>query len=306
MVTGTQHSDSNHLDPWELVWGQPYIRAAALADAIEQDLARTARPDFRTRLLVRDAARALKSYWGNAKFDRWLRHSSVGNRVGTILAENLGKPGFTNIRRRLVASFGRDRLEQILDLLGQRVHTKVQISIAGSIPTLVSGLTVRPTNDIDIIDEVPKELRTQRELLSSIKTKFSVTLGHVQSHYLPTNWSSRRHYFGKFGGLHVYLADAYDIFVSKLSSRQEKHLDDLIAMAPKLDKEAVRRLLLSDGKPFLESRFTRPTIEENWRFLFRESLFPQNVKEPAPKIPAKKKTRQSSKRNQASRKKKSE
>ncbi len=55
---------ANTLDPWRLVWGQPYIDSRTLAAAIEQDLARSADPDFRTRLLVRDSAVALRSYWG--------------------------------------------------------------------------------------------------------------------------------------------------------------------------------------------------------------------------------------------------
>ncbi len=32
------------LDPWRLVWGQPYIDSRTLALAIEQDLERDARP----------------------------------------------------------------------------------------------------------------------------------------------------------------------------------------------------------------------------------------------------------------------
>ncbi len=39
------------LDPWNLVWGQPYIDSQTLAGAIEQDLERNTCPDFRTRLL---------------------------------------------------------------------------------------------------------------------------------------------------------------------------------------------------------------------------------------------------------------
>ena len=67
------------LDPWKLVWAQPYIDCRTLALAIEQDLERDPAPDFRTRLLVRDASQALRSYWGARKFSdgsrpvRWAR-----------------------------------------------------------------------------------------------------------------------------------------------------------------------------------------------------------------------------------------
>src|SRR5207249_2837833 len=50
---------TRHLDPWALVWGQPYIDANRLALAIDTDLQANRTPDFRTKVLVRDAARAL-------------------------------------------------------------------------------------------------------------------------------------------------------------------------------------------------------------------------------------------------------
>jgi hypothetical protein len=72
-------------DPWELVWGQPYIDATQLATAIEGDLKHTPHPDFRTRLLVRDSARALMAFWGRTRFERWIAASSVGERIRALL-----------------------------------------------------------------------------------------------------------------------------------------------------------------------------------------------------------------------------
>jgi hypothetical protein len=265
-------------DPWALVWGQPYIDAARLAAAIDADLQRTPSPDFRTRLLVRDSARALKAYWGPKRFEQWLMHSPVAERIRDILTEKLGKTGYHNIRRRLVASLSNDRLERIFELLGQRIYDRVEVHIAGSAPTLVEGLTSRPTDDIDFVNEVPAEIRSQRATLDQIKDKFGLTFGHVQSHYLPANWRNRRKYFGDFGGLRVYIVDVYDVFVSKLSSNQEKHKDDLMVMATKLDKQRVKERLLGDGKDSLENPFDRPKIEANWQFAFREPLFPESIK----------------------------
>jgi hypothetical protein len=70
-------SSSHSLDPWRLVWGQPYIDSSTLAAAIVSDLQRHPQPDYRTRLLVRDAAQAIRSFWGAAKFQRWLAASPV-------------------------------------------------------------------------------------------------------------------------------------------------------------------------------------------------------------------------------------
>ena len=72
---------------------------------------------------------------------------------------------------------------------------------------------------------------------------------HVNpQNYLPAHWQNRRHWLGDFGGLRVYVVDEYDIFVSKLSSKKEKHQSDLGVLALKLDKEIARQRLLTDGR----------------------------------------------------------
>jgi len=268
-------------DPWELVWGQPYIDSRTLAGAIEQDLERDTCPDFRTRLLVRDAAVAIRVFWGPRRFARWVAASPVGQQIRAILQEDLGQPGFPAIRKRLVDSIGSPQVRQIFDMLGRRIHGPVEVHIAGSIPTLIKGLTSRPTADIDFVDDVPLEIRRQRAVLRKIEAEFGLTLGHVQSHYLPANWQDRRHWLGDFGGLRVYVVDEYDIFVSKLSSKHEKHQSDLRVLALKLDKATARRRLLADGRAFLNDPSLRPQIEENWRFIFQEPLDAEQPEKPA-------------------------
>jgi hypothetical protein len=146
------------------------------------------------------------------------------------------------------------------------------MTIAGSIPSLVGGLTARPTDDIDIVDEVPAEIRGQRAILQKIKKDYGLAVGHVQSHYLPAGWQRRRKSLGNFGGLRVYLVDEYDVFVSKLSSKREKHKQDLRVMSAKLKKGVARRRLLAEGRAFLDDPKLRPQIEENWRFIYQEPL----------------------------------
>ena len=238
------------LDPWKLVWGQPYIDSRTLALAIEHDLQRNLEPDFRTRLLVRDATRAILSYWGARKCSQWLSGSPVGTRIRAILKEDLGETGFPSIGRRLVASIDADQVHQIFDLIGRAVHGPVEVYIAGSIPTLIKGLTARPTGDIDFVDELPAEVRRQPSLLRKIETEFGLTLGHVQSHYLPARWQDRRQWFGDYGTLRVYFLDEYDIFVSKLSSKKKKHQDDLRVLASKTGQRH-RPASPADRRPFL-------------------------------------------------------
>jgi hypothetical protein len=271
--------DSQSLDPWRLVWGQPYIDTATLAAAIERDLQHQPQPDYRTRLLVRDAALAIRSFWGAAKFQRWLAASPARERLRAILDESFPETGFPSIRRRLVDSIGEIQVKQIFSLLGQDIHDRIEVYVAGSIPTRIEGLTARPTEDIAIVDEVPAEIHKQRALLRKIEDDYGLRLGHVQSHYLPSGWQKRRRFLGDFGELRVYLVDAYDIFVSKLSSKQEKHKDDLRVLAGKLDKETARQRLLEEGRAFLEDPHQRPQIEANWQFIFQEPLFPGERRE---------------------------
>lgn len=276
---GTQESDMarlprQSLDPWHLVWGQPYIDSATLASAIEKDLQRDPHPDYRTRLLARDAASAIRSFWGARKFRCWLAASPARERIRAVLKESFPEVGFPHIRRRLVNSIGEVQIKQIFALLGEQIHDRVEVYVAGSIPTLIEGLTARPTEDIDIVDEVPPAIRNQRTVLRKIETDYGLRLGHVQSHYLPTGWEKRRRFLGDFSGLRVYLVDAYDIFVSKLSSKQEKHRDDLRVLASKLDKETARRRLFNAGRAFLNDPQQRPRIEANWQFIYQEPLAP--------------------------------
>jgi uncharacterized nucleotidyltransferase DUF6036 len=261
------------LDPWKLVWGQPYIDSQTLAAAIEQDLERHAHHDFRTRLLVRDVSVALRSFWGPRRFSQWVTASPVGQEIRAILKENLGRPGFTAIRRRLVDSIDSPQVRQIFELLGRAIHGPVEVYIAGSIPTLIKGLTSRPTADIDFVNEIPLEIRRQRGVLRKIEEQYGLTLGHVQAHYLPAHWENRRQWLGDFGGLRVYVVDEYDIFVSKLSSKKEKHRLDLRVLALKLDRDTAKHRLLTDGQAFLDDPKLKPRVEENWRFIFQEPLF---------------------------------
>lgn len=265
---------SQPLDPWRLVWGQPYIDSNTLAAAIERELLRQPQPDYRTRLLVRDAAQAIRSFWGATKFNHWLAASPAHDCIRDILAERFSERGFPHIRRRLVDSVDERQIKQIFTLLGQNIHQRLEVYVADSIPTMIAGLTARPTEDIDIVDEVPEAIRKQRSVLRKIQTEYGLNIGHVQSHYLPTGWEDRRRYLGDFGGLRVYLVDTYDIFVSKLSSKQKKHQDDLRVLAVKLEKGLTRERLLTHGRAFLDDSHQRPQIEKNWQFIFQEPLFP--------------------------------
>jgi hypothetical protein len=233
--------------------------------------------------LVRDAAQAIKSYWGPRRFAQWLRKSPVAHTISAILKENLGEAGYPSIGRRLVTATEEAPVRQIFSLLGKDVAERVEVNVAGSIPTLLGGFTARPTEDIDLVDEVPAAIRKQRALLNRIKKEYGLAIGHVQSHYLPQNWEARRHFLGDFGGLRVYLVDVYDIFVSKLSSKMQKHKDDLRVLALKLDKVTAKKRLLEYGQAFLSDALISKPILDNWQFIFQEPLLSEKPAQPTTK-----------------------
>src|SRR5437588_7700760 len=98
---------------------------------------------------------------------------------------------------------------------------------------------MRSTEDIDVVDEVPEEIRIQHQLLAELKKRFGLALTHFQRHYLPMGWENRLHYFKTYGSLRVYLVDIYDIFLSKLFSARTKDRDDLRMLARLVEKDTV-------------------------------------------------------------------
>ncbi len=160
--------------------GPALHRHLHLAAAIEQDLQLTGDPDFRTQVLVRDSAVALRSYWGSRRFAQWLSASPVGMQVRKILSEDLGEPGYSNIRRRLVDRIDSAQLSQIFDLLGRGIHDRIEIHIAGSVPTLIKGLTARPTDDIWLTVQ-KSAIRRQQAVLGQIETEFGLRAWPRQS-----------------------------------------------------------------------------------------------------------------------------
>ena len=54
----------------------------------------------------------------------------------------------------------------------------------------------RHTEDIDLMDEMPKEIRDNHPLLHELLEDFGLQLGHVQTHYFPSDWQERVYSFG--------------------------------------------------------------------------------------------------------------
>ncbi|MBY0231736.1 MAG: hypothetical protein K2W96_20815 [Gemmataceae bacterium] len=257
-------------DLWGLVWGKPWIDPQRLAEALDQN----ARPglDHRTRLLVRDSARALERRWGPARWAAWLERSPARPVIEAVRRETLDGTGFPYIEGALMERTEPDTVLQYLRELGAAARKPAELNIGGAIALILPGLIERATQDIDIVDEVPAELREQHGLLDSLNRAYRLNLTHFQSHFLPSGWESRRHSLGTFGPLRAYRVDEMDIFLGKLFSKREKDRDDLRLLLPQLDRAALLRRFAETCGGMWADPALRAAAELNWHILTGEAL----------------------------------
>jgi Nucleotidyltransferase of unknown function (DUF6036) len=258
-------------DLWSLIDGRPQIDPDDLASAVQEQAA--AEPlDYRTRLLIRDSLNALKSHWGAERFTMWLAGCPVHQRLESICLEDFERPGFTLIGRRLMEKTPPKAIQSLLSELGVKIRQPMRLNVLGSAALILSGYLSRQTEDIDVVDEVPREVREQYKLLDDFKQRYGLLLTRFGSHYLPTGWENRLHFFDEFGELRIYLVDVADIFVGKLFSKRTKDLDDLRMLAPQLEKAALAERLKSSTTALQNDPNLLALAQQSWYIVFGEAL----------------------------------
>src|SRR5262249_15572302 len=145
-------------DLWSLVLDQKFVAPMELAEAVE-DQANQGILDFRTRLLIRDSLDALQRHWGQERLAAWLEGCPVGERIRSIWHEELGAPGFPFLREQLMEPTRPETIRAFLRELGLQVHQPVRFPIGGSGALILAGYLSRRTQDLDVVDEVPREIR---------------------------------------------------------------------------------------------------------------------------------------------------
>lgn len=256
---------------WKLVKYRPQVDPNDLAEAVVRQVGEGAL-DYRTRLLVRDSTEALREYWGEDRFQEWLCGSPARERIESIRSEEFERSGFPSLARRLVEKTDPEEVRTYLRELGTRVRKSLKIPVGGSIALIMPGLLERETDDIDIVDEVPAELRNQHDVLHDLESRYGLKLAHFQRHYLPMGWENRLHYLDTFGELRVYLVDAYDVILSKLFSIRTKDLDDMREVVKKLDRPTLVQRFKDTTGSMLASEDLKKRAEQNWYVLFGEPL----------------------------------
>lgn len=258
---------------WRLARSGHLIDAQELAAAVEEQ-AGEAQPDFRTRLLIRDALGALKAYWGADRFGAWLTNSAARDRLSTYVKADLGPEGFPTLIHRLMDATRPEAVIEFFRDLGSRVVRPARLDVGGSTSLILLANLSRQTDDIDAVDEVPAVIRAEHDLLDRLAKRYGLRLTHFQSHYLPTGWRERVRSLGRFGQLDVFLVDVYDVLVSKLFSARDKDLDDLRAIAPRVDKQVFASRMRQFAGPLRAEQRLADCAERNWYVVYGEPLPP--------------------------------
>jgi hypothetical protein len=258
-------------DLWDLVRGRPQVDPGELAEAILEQVGQEPL-DYRTRLLIRDSVEALRRHWGPERLQAWLAGCPARVRIEMICRERFDRPGFASLSERLMDRTDPELVKQFLRELGSHVSRPVRLCIGGSVALILPGYLARHTEDVDVVDEVPAEIRSQHQLLAQLRKRYALELAHFQSHYLPQGWEHRVHSLEPFGQMQVALVDVHDIFLSKLFGGREKDRDDLRLLAPQLDKDTLTRRLRETTAPLRADAALLRRAEENWYILYGEAL----------------------------------
>jgi hypothetical protein len=258
-------------DLWDLVLHRQHIDPSELAEAIEAQAAQGP-IDYRTRLLIHDGVGALQNHWGPSVTESWLRASPACDVIEPICREVFDRVGFPYLSEQLMEPTTPESILQMLRELSGLVHRPTRMVVGGAGSLILTGHLARRTQDIDVVDEVPADLRSQHVAIERISRRYQLDLAHFQSHYLPSGWENRLHSEGPFDRLQVYLVDVYDIFLSKLFSKREKDRDDLRVLIPQLEKETLVRKLRETTAAWCADAELRANAVKNWYILYGESF----------------------------------
>jgi len=258
-------------DLWEITFGKPAVDPEHLAAALEIEASKN-NLDFRTQLLIRDSIDVLSDFWGVDRVESWLRSAPSGPRLRALWKSDLGPAGFPTLRTRVRNTLHPETVLEFLRTLGSRLPQPTQIIVVGSVALIMSDDLVRQTDDIDVVDEVPVEIRSQHALIEELVQEFGIRITHFQSHYLPAGWRDRIHSLGRFKALDVFLVDSTDVFIGKLFSARMKDLSDLRHLARRLDKQRITSRLISSAADLRANPQFEKSAETNWYVLYGEPL----------------------------------
>jgi hypothetical protein len=272
--------DLDGADPALALWNllaRPTIDPATLARAIETAIV-DPNLDWRTLQLVKEGWEALEE-----SIEPQLLNDYLVDRTSIQIAEAIRDRidddwnshcdvKFPSLRERLMPHLSPTTIRQFLRELGTAIAHPTTITMGGAASLVLRGLLSRATEDVDVVDEVPAEIRDERETLQALSDRYGLRMAHFQSHYLPQGWESRTIDFGTFGKIQVRLVDALDIIAGKVFSARPKDLDDFRLLSLNLNKEELRQRVLQGSTSLTSSDQNRRQAITNWYIVYGDDL----------------------------------
>ena len=169
--------------------------------------------------------------------------------------------------------------ENILGFLRElslRLTVDTKIIIGGSSSLILDHLLQRITQDIDLVDEIPKALRELNLEMARAERVYQLHLAHFQSHYLPQGWEGRVVFLPRMRRLEVSRVASLDVYVGKMFSRREKDARDLVALQSVFPREIVEDHVRAHCAAFLVDSGLRSQLEDNWYVLYGLDFPPTN------------------------------
>ncbi len=261
---------------WNLL-ASPTIDPATLARAIEAVLVERDL-DWRTLQLVKEGWEALEGSVAQSLLNGYLFERTATQIMQAIrsltddVSKSHGDVKFPSLKERLMPHLSPITVRQYLRELGSVIASPATITMGGAASLVLRGLLSRATEDVDIVDEVPVEIRDERQVLQDLSARYGLRITHFQSHYLPPGWESRTNDFGTFGKIHLRLVDALDIIGGKVFSARPKDLDDFRLLSLDLDKEELRQRVLLGSSSLISSEQNRRQAIKNWYIVYGDDL----------------------------------
>jgi hypothetical protein len=206
---------------WNVLAG-PTIDPATLPRAIETVLNQP-NLDWRTFQLAKEGWTALEDSVEPSLLNDFLQDRTASELTEHLQSRSVDEPmshgevKFPSLKGRLMPHLSPITIRQFLRELGSAIARPTTITMGGAASLILRGLLFRATEDVNIVDEVPAEIRHERQVLEDLSDRYGLHMTHFQSHYLPRGWEARTTDVGTLGKIHVRLVDVVDIVLEEFS-----------------------------------------------------------------------------------------
>jgi hypothetical protein len=279
-ISSRTNQPVDRVDPTSVLWNllaSPTIDPPTFARAIEAVLNQP-NLDWRTIRLVKEGWAALEQSVETSLLNNYLLKRTAMQITQAIRSRSVDGAKshldvkFPSLKERLMPHLSLITIRQFLRELGSAIARPATITMGGAASLVLRGLLSRATEDVDVVDEVPVEIRDERQVLQDLSARYGLRMTDFQSHYLPQGWESRTTEFGTFGKIQLRLVDVLDIIAGKVFSSGPKDLDDFRLLSVNINQEELRQRVLQESSSLISSDQNRRQAIKNWYIVYGDDL----------------------------------